>query len=417
MKLGGRAALLVMALTLISIAPARAAMVTLGPPALRQTSAQFACELSCFPGNTVASAGPASSAVAPADGVVTHWAVIGSGTITMRVFEPATGGGWRGAGTSSPATNDAGGENATELPIKTGDLIGVDVLRGTEVDFDSTAPGTAYLEFNEPPLAEGEVRNPPPETGELQLHAQIELNPVITSVSPASGSTVGGNTVTIKGKFLDSVVNVLFGSTPAVRFTVDPGGERITATAPASSAATVDVHANALHASSETGAADRYTFIQPPATTTTTTTTIAPGATGPAGSGAVLVNGFRQSASRWRRGSSPHHSSAPVGTSFAFSLNESASVSLTFTHSVPGRRAGGRCVAPNARNRGKAKCKRTVSAGTLAVSGHTGPNTVRFQGRLSNTLLAPGSYSVRLTARDSHGVKNLTQTLSFTIVG
>src|ERR1700742_599214 len=174
MKLGGRAALLVMALTLIWIAPARAASVTLGPSPLRQTSAQFACELTCFPGNSVASAGPASSAVAPADGVVTHWPVIGSGTITMRVFEPVLGGGgWRGAGTSSPATNDAGGENTTELPIKVGDLIGVDVLRGTEVDFDSTAQGTAYLEFDEPPLAEGEARNPQPLTGELQLRAQV----------------------------------------------------------------------------------------------------------------------------------------------------------------------------------------------------------------------------------------------------
>jgi hypothetical protein len=110
--------------------------------------------------------------------------------------------------------------------------------------------------------------------------------------------------------------------------------------------------------------------------------------------------------------------SAPLGTSFAFSLSSPANVSLAFTRSVPGRRSGGSCVAPSRQNRGKTKCKRTVSAGTLAVPGRAGLNTVRFQGRLSSTeKLTPGNYSVRLTTRDSRGVKGLTQALSFTIVG
>ena len=49
---------------------------------------------------------------------------------------------------------------------------------------------------------------------------KLKLTPVITSVSPASGSAGGGNAVTITGKYLDSVVNVVFGSTPAISFKV-----------------------------------------------------------------------------------------------------------------------------------------------------------------------------------------------------
>ncbi len=70
----------------------------------------------------------------------------------------------------------------------------------------------------------------------MLLDAQVELTPVVTSVSPASGSTAGGQTVTITGKYLDSAVNVVFGSHPATTFSVDLSGEHITATTPASGA-------------------------------------------------------------------------------------------------------------------------------------------------------------------------------------
>jgi IPT/TIG domain len=403
--------LVVISLTLWSVPAAHAKVVTLGPPALHATSGQLACELTCTPGYTAAVAAPASTAVAPAAGVVTRWAVIGSGTVSLRVLEPAPGGAWRGEGTSATATKLEGADNVTELPVEAGDVIGVDVLRNnTEVDYDSVA-SASYLDLGEPPIAEGSTRTPLTESGEVQLNAQVELNPVITALSPASGSTAGGNTVTITGKYLDSVVNVLFGSTPAVHFSVDLAGEHIIATAPASSAGTVDVHASTLHTTSDPVAADRYTFIAPAPTPSAPMS--------PGGSGALVVSGFRESVSSWRRGRSlPHIASAPVGTSFAFSLNEPASLGLTFTRVVPGRRVGGKCVAPSRQNGGKARCKREVNAGAIAVSGHAGLNSVRFQGRLSSTKkLALGSYRARLTRRGSHGVETLTRALSFSIAG
>ena len=165
--------------------------------------------------------------------------------------------------------------------------------------------------------------------------------------------------------------------------------------------------------SSDMSPADRYTFT-------------APTTTGPTGGPALqplkpTVTGFSESSSRWRRGRSlPHISSAggaPVGTSFSFSLNEPASVNLTFTHSVPGRRIAGRCVAPGHGNAGRPRCKRPLPVGSFAVPGHAGLDKVRFQGRLSGSkTLKPGSYLVGVTARDAHGLKVVSRSLSFTII-
>ena len=63
----------------------------------------------------------------------------------------------------------------------------------------------------------------------------------MTGVSPASGSTAGGNTVTITGTDLTDTSMVYFGSVGTVNFTVD-SDTQITAIAPAAGAAgTVDV--------------------------------------------------------------------------------------------------------------------------------------------------------------------------------
>ena len=106
-----------------------------------------------------------------------------------------------------------------------------------------------------------------------------------------------------------------------------------------------------------------------------------------------------------------------MGTTFSFSLNESAAVNLTFTQSVPGQRVHGRCVAPGHRHSGRQRCKRTLTLGSVALPGHAGLDKVRFQGRLSGTrTLKPGSYLVSVTASDAHGLKVVSPSLSFTII-
>ncbi|GAA3367061.1 hypothetical protein GCM10017744_077490 [Streptomyces antimycoticus] len=60
--------------------------------------------------------------------------------------------------------------------------------------------------------------------------------PVLTSLSPASGPTSGGNTITITGTNLTGATQVLFGATPATILTNTP--TQITATAPAGTGTT-----------------------------------------------------------------------------------------------------------------------------------------------------------------------------------
>jgi hypothetical protein len=418
MSSGGRAAgVVALAASLLCVASASATTVTLGPAEVpsAMTAEGFGCLLTCNTPFTVAQRSSPNVNLAPASGVITSWHVQGGegeGPLQLRVLEPSPPG-WVGAGTSTPATDVRGGPNAADLEISRGDLIGVELGVGSEVGAPHPPAGDEVLKWK-PGLAEGGTgRSGEGTPGLVMLNAQVELTPIVTSVSPATGTAAGGQTVTITGKYLDSALNVIFGSRPATTFSVDLSGEHITATTPASSAGAVDVHVSNLHSTSESVAADRYTFVAPPAGS-------AP-STGGAGSGqgsSAVVTGFKESSSRWRLGSAlAQISRAPVGTTFAFTLSATANVSLTFMRALPGRRAGGSCVAPSHRNGAKPRCKRYVPAGSLAVSGHAGLDKVRFQGRLSRTRrLTPGSYTATVTARDSHGSKALARSLSFTIL-
>jgi hypothetical protein len=107
----------------------------------------------------------------------------------------------------------------------------------------------------------------------------------------------------------------------------------------------------------------------------------------------------------------------PIGTVFSFTLNEQASVSLAFTQRVAGRTVKGKCVPQTQKNRRDAACKRTVTAGTLSFAGHGGANRVSFQGLISRTKkLAPGAYTVVISAANSANQTARSRGLGFTIV-
>ncbi len=58
-----------------------------------------------------------------------------------------------------------------------------------------------------------------------------------------------------------------------------------------------------------------------------------------------------------------------------------------------------------------------MAAATLSLAGESGENTVAFQGRISSgRRLAPGSYTLTITATNSVGVRSAPKSLSFTIV-
>lgn len=105
----------------------------------------------------------------------------------------------------------------------------------------------------------------------------------------------------------------------------------------------------------------------------------------------------------------------PLGTTFSFTLNESASVSFTFTELASGRKSGKRCVAQTKKNKKKHRCTHTARAGELTFSAHAGTNKVRFGGRISkHQRLKPASYMLLVSATAS-GLHSTPRTLHFRI--
>jgi hypothetical protein len=132
------------------------------------------------------------------------------------------------------------------------------------------------------------------------------------------------------------------------------------------------------------------------------------------------VQDASQSTTRWREGNQLARVSrgkTPTGTTFSFQLNEQATVTFGFAQSVSGRKAGGKCVTQTKKNRRKPPCTRTVTAGTLTFTGHSGTNEMAFQGRISPvSRLKPGRYTLVITATNSAGAPSAPASLSFTIV-
>jgi hypothetical protein len=87
------------------------------------------------------------------------------------------------------------------------------------------------------------------------------LAPVVTQIYRASGSHLGGTTVTILGRNFNGASQVLFGSVAAAIVFVGTTGRRIVAIAPAQAAGTVDVVVQTPGGTSATAVGDQFTFI------------------------------------------------------------------------------------------------------------------------------------------------------------
>ena len=88
--------------------------------------------------------------------------------------------------------------------------------------------------------------------------ANIGSLPIITSVSPASGTHAGGTTVTITGSNFTHVTAVKFGTTSAT-FTVN-SATKITVKTPVHATGTVDVRVTTKYGTSLVTGSDKYTF-------------------------------------------------------------------------------------------------------------------------------------------------------------
>jgi hypothetical protein len=131
---------------------------------------------------------------------------------------------------------------------------------------------------------------------------------------------------------------------------------------------------------------------------------------------APVLSGLHQSTRKWREhGRKKAHHKPPRGTKFTFTLDQSATVTLTFVQSTKGRIAGGHCVAPRKSNRHHRACTRTLVKGKFTVHGTIGRNSVAFGGRVGGKLLKPGRYTLVLTAT-ANGLTSVGRRISFTIV-
>jgi PKD domain len=167
-------------------------------------------------------------------------------------------------------------------------------------------------------------------------------------------------------------------------------------------------------------------FHEDVANSITRTVTISAAPTSPASIPPDITR-VAQSHKRWRAGntlartskgrSKTKRAKPPLGTTFSFTLNEQASVTLTFTQQVPGRSVKGMCAALTRQNRRKRSCERTVTPGTLSFTGHVGQNEIRFQGRISSSeQLRPGRYTLLIIATNTTGQRSTPKRLRFTVL-
>jgi hypothetical protein len=91
------------------------------------------------------------------------------------------------------------------------------------------------------------------------------------------------------------------------------------------------------------------------------------------------------------------------GTRVSFRLSEAGRVRFRVERELPGRRRGGRCVAPRRAPRGRACTRRARVRGSFEHDGRAGANTLRFRGRVAGRALRPGRYVLVATPLAADG--------------
>jgi len=203
--------------------------------------------------------------VSPVNGAIVRWRIQDAegGPFYLRVLRPNGAGAFTAVGTSNPATPSGTSVQtfAANLPIRAGDLIGVDPTNGTDKIGVAEVAGASYGFIFPPPFDQATVAPSGTVAGkEILLNAEIQPAPAVTSISPRFGSVKGGTVVTITGTNLMAASAVRFGSVPARGFTLE-SDTQITAIAPKSSTVdSVDVTVTTLAGTSPTSRSDRFTY-------------------------------------------------------------------------------------------------------------------------------------------------------------
>jgi IPT/TIG domain len=246
-----------------------------------------------FTGNSVTVANgvvsdPEARAVSPVDGAVVRWRLgpqSGGASYSLDILRPVGAGAYVLAATSTSHLAATAWTEVfpTNLPIKAGDLIGLNVQASTLPLILSAVPVAGSAQYSwDPALTDSTPASAPKTQGfELNFNADVRPAPQVTLLSPASGPIGGGTVVTIAGANFSAVSGVAFGSAPAASFSVDSEGA-ITATAPPAvdGAGPVDVTVTSAVGTSAIGAQDRFTY-QSPASPSPAPSPAAPSAAAP----------------------------------------------------------------------------------------------------------------------------------------
>lgn len=219
---------------------------------------------------------PAVSSVAPASGPLT-----GGATVTIS-----------GSGFTSARAVTFGGVAATSFTV----------VSDSEIRADAPAASAGMVDITVTTPFGGS----PSVAGDEYTYTSA---PAVTGITPPTGPTAGGTTVTITGTGLTGATTVAFGTVAAVSFTVVSSTE-ITAVSPAHAAGTVGIIVTTPGGESALVAPDQFIFGSLP-----TVTKISP-ASGPLAGGTVVSitgTGF-SSASRVLFGSVPAKSVTRLST-------------------------------------------------------------------------------------------------------
>lgn len=256
---------------LLALAPgAGASTVVVGSPLNYEfkTGVNFSGLFATITNNTLDEAG--AHVTSPVTGTVVRWRTKGKfsgGPFRLRVLRPAAAGSFIGAGASSfqTVTGPALQVFTTQLPIKAGDLIGLDAEKEAG-GFPMEALSGPHALLWSPLFPEG-GSSPAvaPLEGEVGFDAEVVPTPTVILVGPSSGPLTGGTSVTIAGRDLEGATAVKFGPNAAsANFTVDSDNEITAVAPPGAQPGSVDVTVTTPGGTSATAAGDLFTYAATP---------------------------------------------------------------------------------------------------------------------------------------------------------